>query len=190
MSTAPERRVNGVWLLLVLVTLMVAAVWVARRFDLSAERISNAAESLGWWAPPAFVAAFTLGGVLQLPGLAFIVGARLAFGPFVGAILAYGGAVSAVTAPFLLARSTGLSLSRAGRSKRPSIARLLARVETHPIQSVVLLRLLLWLSPPLNYALALTTIRTRDYVVGSALGLLPVILVLTFAIGLVSRLWK
>jgi uncharacterized membrane protein YdjX (TVP38/TMEM64 family) len=37
---------------------------------------------------------------------------------------------------------------------------------------VAILRLILWMAPPLNYALAMSAVRFRDYVIGSALGLL------------------
>ena len=40
-----------------------------------------------------------------------------------------------------------------------------------PILTVALLRLFLWVAPPINYALALSTVRYRDYAAGSALGL-------------------
>ena len=40
------------------------------------------------------------------------------------------------------------------------------------IRTVFLLRLFLWLAPALNYALALTHVKYRDYLIGSALGLI------------------
>ncbi|MCB9621848.1 MAG: DedA family protein, partial [Sandaracinus sp.] len=44
--------------------------------------------------------------------------------------------------------------------------------ERRPVRVVALLRLILWMAPPLNYALAMSAVRFRDYVVGSALGLI------------------
>jgi uncharacterized membrane protein YdjX (TVP38/TMEM64 family) len=46
---------------------------------------------------------------------------------------------------------------------------------------VFLLRLVFWLAPPVNYALALSNIRFRHYFAGSLLGLvLPIALIATF----------
>jgi uncharacterized membrane protein YdjX (TVP38/TMEM64 family) len=36
---------------------------------------------------------------------------------------------------------------------------------------VALLRLVLWMAPAVNYALALSPVRYRDYAIGSAVGL-------------------
>ena len=49
---------------------------------------------------------------------------------------------------------------------------MLARLDERPVTTVIVLRTLLWLAPPLNYALALSSIRFRHYLIGSALGLL------------------
>ena len=35
------------------------------------------------------------------------------------------------------------------------------------MRTVIVLRLLLWIAPPLNYALAMSNIRFREYLVGS-----------------------
>ena len=50
---------------------------------------------------------------------------------------------------------------------------LLHRLDQRPIRTVFILRLLLFLAPPLNYVLAMTNVRYRDYLIGSALGLVP-----------------
>ena len=56
--------------------------------------------------------------------------------------------------------------------ERPFFKKILARLDRQPIRVVLVLRLLLFLSPKLNYALALTNVRFRDYLIGSALGIL------------------
>ena len=53
--------------------------------------------------------------------------------------------------------------------------RLLSQLDDHPIRSTVLLRMVFQTVPPLNYALAMSGIRYRDYLVGTLLGLpLPI----------------
>jgi uncharacterized membrane protein YdjX (TVP38/TMEM64 family) len=63
----------------------------------------------------------------------------------------------------------------------PLAQRIFARLDTHPVQSVALLRLLFQTVPALNYALAMSGIRLRDYVIGTLLGLpLPIALYALF----------
>ncbi len=45
------------------------------------------------------------------------------------------------------------------------------RLDERPITTVLLLRTVFWLAPPLNYALALSSVRFRHYLIGSAAGL-------------------
>ncbi len=51
----------------------------------------------------------------------------------------------------------------------------MSQLDAHPIRNIVLLRMLFQTVPPLNYALAMSGIRFRDYLVGTLLGLpLPI----------------
>ena len=62
--------------------------------------------------------------------------------------------------------------------------RLLTNIDTRPVLTVAPLRLIFQTAPPLNYALAMTTVRWRDHLVGSALGLpVPVIVMASCSIG-------
>ena len=63
--------------------------------------------------------------------------------------------------------------------ERPLLKRILNRLDERPIRTVFILRILLFLAPPLNYALAMTNVRFRDYLVGSALGLVLPLLIIT-----------
>ena len=53
--------------------------------------------------------------------------------------------------------------------------------------TVFVLRILFQMAPPVNYALALSSIRLRDYVLGSLLGLTPVILLVVIFFNQVMR---
>jgi len=39
--------------------------------------------------------------------------------------------------------------------------------------AVIVLRLALWMAPPVNYLLAMSSVTFRDYALGSAIGLAP-----------------
>jgi uncharacterized membrane protein YdjX (TVP38/TMEM64 family) len=54
--------------------------------------------------------------------------------------------------------------------QRPFVRRLLSRIDSHPVMTVAVLRLIFQTAPPLNYVLP-TAVRWRDHLVGSVLGL-------------------
>lgn len=133
-------------------------------------------DSLGPGAPVLFVLAFVLGSFVGLPGIAFVIGGRLAFGPWLGLMLGYGGGLLAVTIPFVAARK----LRKADASWTPKnrrLARAFGMLESHPFRSVLVLRLILWFNPPLSYALAFSKVPIRTYVTACAIALFPVVVV-------------
>ncbi|MFK7988206.1 MAG: TVP38/TMEM64 family protein [Sandaracinaceae bacterium] len=118
----------------------------------------------------AFLGIFAVGELLHVPGWVFVGAATLAYGQPLAAVAAYSGALVSVTVSFFVVRAIGgQSLSEI---KRPIVRRIMAKLEEHPIRTVALLRLILWVTPALNYALAMSKLRFRDYFLGSALGLL------------------
>jgi uncharacterized membrane protein YdjX (TVP38/TMEM64 family) len=59
--------------------------------------------------------------------------------------------------------------------------RLLAQLDAHPLKSIILLRMLFQTVPTLNYALALSGVSFRNYLLGTLLGLpLPIALYCLF----------
>ncbi len=134
---------------------------------------------LGYLAVPLFLLVMVAGELLHLPGILFVVVARVVFGPSLGFVLGYTGAILAVTVSFAVARQLIAAARSTDEPWRPRwswLRRLLERVEARPVRTIALLRLLLWLAPPLSYALASTRVRARDHILGSAIGLLiPVI---------------
>jgi uncharacterized membrane protein YdjX (TVP38/TMEM64 family) len=192
----PARTGLRRWLRPALVLVAVLALWVIAektglRKNASAEKLHALMERAGAWGFVAYLGAFVVGMLLQVPGTVFLLGARIAYGAVGGGVLAYVGAVLAVTVSFVFARTLG---GRAFAEIRWKPARrLLAHLGDRPVRTIALLRVVLWMNPPLNYALAMSTVRLRDYVVGSAIGLLPaVVLVMVFAdfiLSIVSRVF-
>lgn len=113
-----------------------------------------------------FVAAFAVGNLLSVPGLVFVIAALLAYGKLVALF----GSVVALSVNFWVVRGIG------GRSVAEHPGRLarwaFQHLDARPVGTVALLRTFTVLAPPVNYALALSPVRFRDYRVGSTLGLL------------------
>lgn len=127
----------------------------------------------------AYAAVFSIGELVHVPGVVFVVAGVVAFGHAAGFVVALAGAVVSVSVTFFVVRTLGGR--PLGSVERPFVKRVLSHLDENPIRTVFLLRLVLWLAPALNYALALSNVRYRDYLVGSLLGLvLPIGLVTLF----------
>jgi uncharacterized membrane protein YdjX (TVP38/TMEM64 family) len=162
------------WRLALVATLFVALFVVGRATGLDAylstERIRAITAAAGFWGPIVFVLIFCAGELVHVPGVVFVAAAVVAYGRASGGLLAFVGAVIALSVSFIVVRAIGGTPLRAIRL--PLARRLLSQLDAHPVRIVFLLRLLLWMAPPLNYALALSNVRFRSYLVGTALGLL------------------
>lgn len=180
----PSRATRRVLLGLLILAFVGGAIYLWRTGGVTASGIRAWIDSLGPAAPLLFVGAFVAGGLIGLPGMAFVLGGRLAFGPYLGGVLGYVAGMCSITVPFVTARLLRRQQATPWRPKHKLAAKLMAMLETHPIRAIVLLRLFFWFNPPLSYALSLTPIRFRDYIVGSGLALAPVV-----AIAMVASSW-
>jgi uncharacterized membrane protein YdjX (TVP38/TMEM64 family) len=126
-----------------------------------------------------FVALFTLGNLLQLPGLLFLAAAVLALGKVWGGVVTYLAACVSCTVTFLVFRWVGGDALL--RLKSPMARRILKNIHARPVRSVVLLRTFMQTLPALNMSLAMSGIPLRHYLLGTLLGLpLPIALYCVF----------
>lgn len=168
------------------VAAMVACAVYARRSGVDGPMVQRELLALGWLAAPLFLVVMAAGELLHLPGMAFVVVARLVFGASAGFALGYVGAVFAVTVSFVVARQLLAAARATSEPWRPRwrfLQRALDRLESHPVQTIALLRLTLWLAAPLSYVLASSKVKVRDQVMGSALGLFAPVLVAVLLSG-------
>ena len=130
-----------------------------------------------------YIGLFTLGTFMSLPGMLFIVVAFVVYGSLEGSFVAYLGALVAVTLNFMVIRQFGGSGLE--DIQKPWVQKLLRRLDSKPISSIIILRSILWISPPINYTLALSSLSSRNYIIGTAIGL---VLPMVFLTSL-SMLW-
>lgn len=146
---------------------------------LTRENLRALMESLGLWGVVLFVVLFAVGEFMHVPGIVFVLAALLAYGRVGGAVAAYLGALVSVSFSFLLVRRVGGQAL--AHVKRARIAKVLAHLDRRPIVTIAVMRMFLFLLPAVNYGLAMTRVRFRDYLVGSAIGLVPPMIVLALA---------
>ena len=126
-----------------------------------------------------FVLLFSLGNLVQIPGMVFLAAAVLALGQFYGGIATYIAAVISCLAIFVVIRAIGGDALREIDNK--FAVKILAQLDAQPVISVILLRTLFQTAPALNYALAMSGVKFRDYLLGTLLGLpVPVFLLCWF----------
>src|SRR5262249_50328913 len=136
--------------------------------------------SAGWLGPVAFVGLFVLAELLHLPGALLVIGAAALWPAPLAVATSYAGAMAAATLLFWLSRTI---VADRGRQRLPAwLVPYETRLETHGLQSVIALRLVLFLAPWVHWLLGASRVSFRDFFVGSAIGLLPGV-VLTTLLG-------
>ena len=180
------RRYRLPLFVLVIVGLWITA-WatgVAARFTV--DSIRSLLGGKGLWGVLAFTALFAAGQLLRVPGPVFVATAVAVYGRNFGTLVALLGALVSVTVSFAVVRTF------AGTVRTdvdwPFVRRLLSKLDSRPVMTVALLRLTLQTAPLLNYALPMTTLRWRDHLLGSMLGLpVPVALMSYFLYWVLHR---
>jgi uncharacterized membrane protein YdjX (TVP38/TMEM64 family) len=166
-----HRRLLG--LLLFVLALALVAQFSGLRSQLTVHTLQEQLVANPWSGLALFVLAFCLGNLLHVPGWIFLAAAVYVFGRLQGGLLTYVAASLSCLFTFVTIRLVGGNV--AATLKSPLAQRLLAQLQAHPLRNVVLLRSLLQTLPALNYALALSGLRLRHYVLGTLLGLpLPI----------------
>jgi uncharacterized membrane protein YdjX (TVP38/TMEM64 family) len=121
-----------------------------------------------------FAVAYVVATVSLLPGSILTAGAGFAYGPIVGTLIVSPVSVFAATCAFVLSRSVAREWISARIAQDSRFTAIDHAIGGSGFRMVALLRL----SPVfpfnlLNYALGLTQVRTRDFIVASWLGMLP-----------------
>lgn len=159
-----------------LAALTALLVALARRGEILglAQDLIAEADRLGPWGPAVFITTYILACVLFFPGALLTLGAGTAFGVVRGTIYVSAGSTLGATAAFLIGRH--LARERIARwvEADPRFSAISGAVAREGFKIVCLLRL----SPAfpfnlLNYALGLTSVSLKDFMLASWLGMLP-----------------
>lgn len=132
-------------------------------------------ERMGVWAPIVFTLAYATGVVLLFPVFLLIMVGGAVFGTVQGTLLAMTGALGGGTLAFLIGRHVARAQVERRIAGHPVLSSLDRVVGEDGLKLVFLLRL----SPTVpyvlsNYALSVTRVRFRDFVLGT-FGLVPIV---------------
>jgi uncharacterized membrane protein YdjX (TVP38/TMEM64 family) len=178
--------------LLLLGAIMIGLLLLAKYTPLGAyfsvEKLQELINGAGNWGLIIFFAVFLMGTLMNVPGAVFLIFAILTYGYFWGILISYITALSCAMINFLFARFVGgKALSEI---KNIRIKKALSKVETHPISTLFWLRLFLLLSPVVNYAMALTNIKFKQFFIGNVIAMiLPFVFIIAGTVFFRSALF-
>ncbi|OOG56165.1 VTT domain-containing protein [Polaromonas sp. C04] len=173
----PYRRLLGVVVFFVALLAVFQFTGLRDNFSLAFLRDAFLAHKLG--GVLIFVAMFSLGNLIQIPGWIFLAAAVLALGRVWGGVVTYIAAVMSCAITFLIIRLVGGDALLQLKSKWAR--KILGRLHAQPVTSIALLRTMFQTLPALNAALALSGVKFRQYLAGTMLGLpLPIALYCLF----------
>lgn len=172
--------------------IVAAAAWACNSFDLTGfldiDKISALVASLGVFGPVAFIGLCIAGVFLHLPEIVLIAIGGVLFGGMKGFFYGWAGALAGSTSTFLCVRyfmRDAVQASLAGRFKR--LDALDSRLAEQGFQTVLMLRLVLFMAPPLNWLIALTRVKFPQYFAASALGIIPGVAVTCYCAGTIAK---
>jgi uncharacterized membrane protein YdjX (TVP38/TMEM64 family) len=123
---------------------------------------------------------------MNIPGMIFLFVLFLVYDGIGGFCIGYATTLLAMVSHFYFTRGVAGEVLK--EIKHPLINKYADRLIEKPMSTVIILRLLLFISPPVNYALAFSSIKTKDFVVGSMIAM-PVNLTLNYLLTIYAKDW-
>ncbi len=187
----PPRGRKGALKALLLAAFVVAAVVLVRttgaRDYLTAETLGAALAAAGLWAPVVFIAVYTVGVCLFVPGSILTGLGAVIFGPYLGFVYVWIGAMLGAAVAFYIGRTLGREFAASLIGNR--LRRYDDAIERNGFATVLYLRLIYFPYTPMNFGMGLTKVHFRDYLLGTGLGILVGTFIFTFFIGTIKDVW-
>lgn len=189
---APTRyrrtaAVKAVFLLLFGIAATVVVRYTPVREYLNPNSLATLLEAAGFWAPLAYILFFTIGVCLFVPGVVLVSLGAAIFGTFYGFLYGWLGALSGCAATFFVGRYLGREFAASlvtGKLKEYD-----DKIEQNGFATVLYLRLAWMPFSPMSYGMGLTKVRFRDFFLGTALGIVVAIFIITYFVGTVKEAW-
>lgn len=126
--------------------------------------------SLGFFAPIVYIVIYIIRPLVFFPTSILTPLSAVVFGPFLGWIYTFIGENIAASVAFLVARYFGGDVI----SKFKKLKLIDSELTKHGLRTIIFLRLVpLFPFDVVNFGLGLTSVRFKEYVIGTAMGVLP-----------------
>lgn len=172
-------KYRAVLVMVALAAIAVGAAASGALDDVSPETVRTWVLAAGPWGIVLFLVAFAAGELVHIPGICFVAGGVLVYGPLGGFLVGLVGAIFSVSVSFWIVRVFGGQALTKLRWR--FVQKMLSRLDERPVKTIVMLRSVLWLAPALNFVLAMSPVRFSHYLIGSTVGLIgPIALMSVF----------
>ena len=145
------------------------------------ERLATTLRDWGVWGYVLFLAVFMLLEPTVFPSIVFIVPATLVWSRPTAFALSLAGGLGASLIGFGFARYLARDWVAARMPAR--FRRYDDRLERNGLTTVILIRLVFFMAPPSHWVLGLSRVRFSEYLLGTAIGVVPGILALVYIGG-------
>ena len=150
------------------------------------EYLLNLIQDTGLYGISVFVLIYVLGTLMNIPGMIFLFILFLVYDGIEGFAIGYFSTLLAMVIHFVVTRSIAGDLLT--EIDQPFLKGQIEKLTSRPLRTTIILRLLLFISPPVNYALALSSVRFKYFVVGSMIAM-PVNLMLNYLLAVYAKDW-
>lgn len=131
--------------------------------------------AIGWWGPVIFILLTIVVVLLVLPGLPLTLGAGFLFGPIAGTLYVVVGHTIGGSLALLAARNLFGDRAANYLLQRPQLQELNQRFSEQGWKTILLTRLIPFFPFKLsNYAFGLMGVHVRDFIIGTAIGTIPI----------------
>ncbi len=191
MASKKQNGSGGRFKAVLLLAFIVGAVVLMRctpiKTYLTPEAVGDLVASAGLWAPLLFIFLYAAGVCLFIPGTLLTgLGAAL-FGAYWGFLWVWCGAMIGAAGGFLIGRTLGREFAASligDRLKKYDDA-----IARNGFTTVLYLRLVYFPFTAMNFGMGLTQVRWRDFLAGTALGIVVGTFIFTFFIGTLKTVW-
>lgn len=187
----PSKQPKAVVKAIILTAFIAGAILLIRftpvKTYLTAEELSRFLETVGFWAPLVYIAFYSLGVCLFVPGTLLTGLGAAIFGAYWGFVYVWIGAMLGASAAFFIGRTLGRDFAASligDKLKKYDDA-----IERNGFATVLYLRLVYFPFTPMNFGMGLTKVRFKDYVFGTGLGIIVGTFIFTFFIGTLKDVW-
>jgi uncharacterized membrane protein YdjX (TVP38/TMEM64 family) len=167
-----KRKIVIAGLLLAITVVTVVVLRTGREQLIAAARWAESAPELAW---PLFLLTFVVAVVAMVPGWLLMVAGGYLFGPVTGGLLAFVANLLGSVAAFFLARTYARQWVKQKLDHSPRFQGFDNAVARNGVYTVMFARLALLPNNLINYACGVSAMGLRDFVIGTSIGCLPIL---------------
>lgn len=169
-----KRKITVAVLVFTIAIAAIVMLPTGREQLLATAQWAESAPELAW---PVFLLAFVLAVIAMIPGWLFMVGGGYLFGAVTGGMLAFVANLLGSVAAFFLARTYARQWIKQRLDRSPRFRGFDDAVARNGVYTVMFARLALLPNNLINYACGISGMGLRDFVIGTAIGGLPILVV-------------